>query len=162
MSEPPIRFCPLCGSAIERKYLFGEQRPVCPACGWVHYADPKVAVAALIEQDGKILLTRRINEPFQGFWTLPAGFVNAHEDPQGALQREVQEETGLQVEITGLVDVLGGREHPRGADILIAYRARITGGSLRPGDDASEVAFFTLDNLPPLAFQSTKSLLGNQ
>jgi 8-oxo-dGTP diphosphatase len=69
------------------------------------------------------------------------------------------EETGLQVRVTGLLDVLGGREHPRGADVLLAYLAEVVGGELKAGDDASAAAFFPLDALPPLAFASTKKLL---
>ena len=57
--------------------LFGRERPVCPQCGWIHFADPKVAAAVLIEKDGRVLLVRRTNEPFRGLWTLPAGFINA-------------------------------------------------------------------------------------
>jgi len=159
LSDAPIRFCPQCATAVERQTLFGEERSVCPSCGWIYFADPKVAVAVLVEKNGKILLTRRINEPHQGRWTLPAGFVNAHEDPEAAAIRECREETGLTVAITALVDVIGGREHPRGADILIAYRAKIIGGKLQPGDDADEADFFSYDALPELAFKTTHRLL---
>jgi 8-oxo-dGTP diphosphatase len=155
-----IRFCPYCGVAVETRLIFGKERQVCPDCGWVNYADPKVAVAVLIEQDGKVLLTRRVNEPLSGLWTLPAGFMDAYEDPQRAAERECLEETGLQVEITGLVGILAGREHPRGSDILIVYRAKVVGGNLAPGDDADQVHFFLRDQLPPLAFKSTRSILG--
>jgi len=54
-----------------------------------------VAVAVLIERDGKVLLVRRANTPQKGMWTLPAGFVDAGEDPAQAAERECLEETGL-------------------------------------------------------------------
>lgn len=160
MNERPIAYCPYCGTPTIQKLLFGEERPTCPACGWVHFADPKVAVAVVVEKNGKVLLTRRINEPYQGYWTLPAGFVNAYEDPVKAAERECLEETGLIIKVTGLLDVLAGREHPHGADILIAYRAAIVGGELRAGDDADMVEFFSRDQLPPLAFKTSRKLLG--
>ena len=141
---------------------FGEERPTCTSCGWIHFTDPKVAAGVLVEQDGKALLTRRINEPFRGYWTLPAGFVNALEDPARAAERECQEETGLQVAVTGLIDVIAGREHSRGSDIFIIYRAVITGGSLQAGDDADRVAFFARNELPPLAFRATRKVLGQE
>ncbi len=160
MNTRQIRFCPYCGAAIERRLLNGAERAACPSCGWIHYEDPKVAAAVLVEQDGRVLLTRRINEPFQGFWTLPAGFVDAREDPVEAAERECREETGLNVRVTALLDLISGREHEHGADILLVYKAEVTGGELLAGDDASEVAFFDRRDLPALAFRATKKALG--
>ncbi|MCC6148239.1 MAG: NUDIX hydrolase [Anaerolineaceae bacterium] len=155
----PIRFCPLCATPVEYKQLFGEERPVCPSCGWTYFEDPKVAVAVLAEKDGQILLTQRSNPPYQGLWTLPAGFVNAHEAPERAAERECLEETGLIVRVTNILDILSGREHSRGADIFIAYQAQILGGELQAGDDASRAAFFPRNALPPLAFETTRKIL---
>lgn len=145
---------------MELLHRFGALRPVCPNCNWVYFPDPKVASAVLVERDGRVLLGRRAGDPQRGLWTLPAGFVDAGEDPAAAARRECLEETGLEVRITGLVDVLSGQEHPRGAHIFIVYRAEITGGALRAADDIDDVGFFNLDNLPPLAFATTKRILG--
>lgn len=158
--KPIIRFCPLCGTTLISKPIYGQERPFCPNCEWTHYEDPKVAAAVLVEQNGSVLLTRRIFEPHRGAWTLPAGFVNAYEDPQDAAVRECLEETGLTVNITGLLDVIGGREHPRGADMVIVYTAEVVSGSLSAGDDADAAAFFPKHDLPPLAFKATKKILG--
>jgi 8-oxo-dGTP diphosphatase len=155
----PVRFCPYCGTPVEKKLLFGEKRPVCPSCDWIYFADPKVAAAVVVERDGQVLLTRRVNEPHQGLWTLPAGFVNAHEDPARAAERECLEETGLEVRVIGLLDVIGGREHERGADIVIIYQAEVIGGKLNPGDDADRAEFFSRSTLPPLAFAATRAAL---
>lgn len=134
-------------------------RPVCPGCDWVYFADPKVAVALLIKKDDQVLLVQRNNEPQRGRWSLPAGFVDAGEDPIQAAERECLEETGLYARVTSLIGVLYGQEHPRGAHILIAYRGDITGGKLAPGDDADRAAFFPLNQLPPLAFKTTEKIL---
>lgn len=155
----PIRFCPFCGNQVNEREAFGAIRPVCPACGYIHFQDPKVAAGVLVESEGKVLLVRRINVPMQGKWTLPAGFVDGQEDPRSTAVRECLEETGLEVEIVDLVDVLYGLEHPRGASIMIFYRGRIVGGELVAGDDAGAVAFFYADNLPPLGFQATEQVL---
>ncbi len=138
---------------------FGRQRPVCPSCGWIHFDDPKVAAAILIEQDGRVLLVRRINEPFRGMWTLPAGFVDANEDPARAAERECLEETGLTVQASAVLDVIPGREHPRGADFVIVYRGQVLSGELVAADDADAAGWFSRSDLPPLAFRATKDVL---
>ena len=99
-------------------------------------------------------------EPGKGKWTLPAGFVNAHEDPAEAAARECLEETGLEVEIGELLMLISGREHEHGADIVLVYRGSIQNGHLKAGDDATAVKFFDRDQLPPLAFKATRKPLG--
>lgn len=159
MAFTQVNFCPRCGTPINLENKFGKVRPVCPSCRWIYFADPKVAAAVLVEQDGRVLLVRRANEPFRGLWTLPAGFVDADEDPARAAARECEEETGLTVRVTRVVDVIAGREHPRGADFVIVYAAQVESGILLAGDDADEVGWFERSNLPPLAFRATRLVL---
>jgi ADP-ribose pyrophosphatase YjhB (NUDIX family) len=154
-----IKFCPYCGSPTQKKIVYEKQRVFCPDCDWVYYEDPKVAAAVVVQQNGSILLARRIFSPNKGEWTLPAGFIDAHEDPEQAAIRECVEETGLEVRITRLREIISGREHDRGADMVIVYDAEIIGGVLTAGDDADEVAFFPLDQLPPIAFQATRKVI---
>ena len=160
MSERLIQYCPYCGVPVDRRILFGAERALCPQCGWIHFEDPKVAAGVLVEQDGKILLVQRNNEPARGLWSFPAGFINAHEDPAEAAVRECLEETGLLVHTTGLAALVSGREHPRGADFVLVYSAEVTGGQLAAGDDADLAVFFARDALPPLAFRATRVALG--
>jgi 8-oxo-dGTP diphosphatase len=154
-----VQFCPVCGKPVTRKQVHGRSRPVCQSCGHIHFQEPKVAAGVLIFQDDRILLARRSMQPQRGKWTLPAGFVDADEDPAEAAIRETLEETGLVVEIDGLQDVIYGREHPQGASIVILYTARIKAGRLQAGDDVEAVEFFDLDHLPPLAFAATQRAL---
>jgi 8-oxo-dGTP diphosphatase len=154
-----VHFCPRCGKPILTEIKFDKERPVCKNCGWVFFSDPKVAVTALIRKEGKVLLVRRINQPAQGKWTLPGGFMDAFEVPEQAVQRECLEESGLAIEVTGFRQIFSGREHEHGSDILLVYDAHITSGELRAGDDADRAEFFTLGALPPLAFHSTEKIL---
>ncbi len=119
-----------------------------------------MAAGVLVEKDDQVLLVRRVNDPQRGLWSFPAGFVNAYEDPARAAERECLEETGLVVRATRLADLISGREHPRGADIVLVYEAEITGGQLAAGDDADQAAYFARDRLPPLAFRATRKALG--
>lgn len=154
-----FKFCPKCAAPLHLTLQLGEKRPTCPACGWVHYEDPKVAAGALLLRGREVLLVRRIMEPFTGTWSIPAGFVNAFEDPAAAARRECLEETGLTVEIDELFDLLTGREHSRGADIFLVYRAHVVSGTLAAADDADQIGWFSLEELPPLAFETTQRVL---
>ncbi|MCJ7623689.1 MAG: NUDIX hydrolase [Anaerolineaceae bacterium] len=159
MSEQLIRFCLHCGAAVEKREFAGKERPVCPRCNWVYFPDPKVAAGILVIQEDRVLLVRRIMAPQRGHWGIPAGFVDAFEDPARAAERECLEETGLLARVDELFTVLSGREHPRGADIFIAYRGTITGGIMKAGDDADLVKFFPFNQLPRLAFNVTHKIL---
>lgn len=154
-----FKFCPRCSAKMIREERFGAIRPVCPQCGWIHFQDPKVAAAVLVEEGNRVLLVQRANDPFRGLWTLPAGFVNGGEDPAEAAARECMEETGLKVRVTRVYDVISGREHERGADFIIVYAAEVVSGEMSPADDADAVEWFERDHLPPLAFDATKKVL---
>ena len=158
MREPT--YCPACGATTEPRQAHGRLRAVCVRCGRVQFDDPKVAAACVVVQAGRILLVQRRNAPARGLWTLPAGFVDAGEDPRQAAAREVAEETGLEVEVGVVADVIfepAESDHP--ATIVIVYWANPRGGELKPGDDALRAEFCALDNLPPIGFRSTQAIL---
>jgi 8-oxo-dGTP diphosphatase len=146
------RYCPACGTAL----VVSGRDPVCPSCGRVHHRDPKVGAGAVVRDEaGRLLLVRRGIEPGLGLWALPAGFVDAGEDPRETAAREVLEETGLVVEVTDVVDVYtaaGGS-----ASFFLAFRGAVVGGTLAAGDDATDARFFAADALPELAFESTRA-----
>lgn len=159
MLAEEVKFCPRCGTKLTPKVRAGAVRPVCPDCSWIFFPDPKVAAGMVVQQHGKILLVQRANTPRRGFWTIPVGFVDAGEDPARAAVRECFEETGFNVEITGLLGVFSGQQHPRGAHILIVYSGVIRDGVLNPGDDVSDAGFFSKGELPPLAFSNAKEII---
>ncbi len=154
-----VNYCLRCGAAVVEEERYGRVRPVCPRCGWIYFADPKVAAGVLVEEKGRILLVRRAHNPLKGLWTFPAGFVDRGEDPARAAERECLEETGLRVRAESILDVVAGKEHPHGADFILVYRGILLGGVPAAQDDADALAFFSLDELPPLAFRSTRRIL---
>jgi ADP-ribose pyrophosphatase YjhB (NUDIX family) len=162
MATAEFNYCPRCGTRVNHEERYGKVRPVCPRCGWIHFIDPKVAAAVLVEQEGRVLLVRRANEPFRGLWTLPAGFINGGEDPAEAAARECLEETGLSVRVTRVLDIISGREHTRGADFIIVYRAEVIDGELMPDDDVDAAEWFGRESLPPLAFRATQIVLSQE
>ena len=122
------------------------------------YARPAVTADVVLitrEAQPRVLLIQRASEPFAGAWALPGGFVNADEPIVDAAKRELQEETGLEVDLLEPLYTTGnpGRD-PRGWTISIAFLARVEAGTLQPraGDDAAAVKWFRLNKLPKLAF----------
>ncbi len=154
-------YCPHCGAPLAQGVKFGRVRRACRYCGFIHFDDPKVAVAALVSDGARVLLVRRGVVPRIGYWALPAGYMDADELPEEALAREIAEETGVTVRVLGLQAVapLAGWSQRRG--ILLLYRAEPVGGVPAPADDVSEVAWFAADDIPweALAFASTADFL---
>jgi 8-oxo-dGTP diphosphatase len=155
----PVNFCQVCGHEMEDRQAYGKWRRVCPTCGYVHFQDPKVAAVVFVEHRDQVLLVRRAMNPERGKWALPAGYIDHGEDPRQAAIREVREETGLEVAITGLVDVQGGPSNP-GASIVIIYTARVVNGTAQARDDVDAVRWYSAnDPLPEIAFESTRTML---
>jgi 8-oxo-dGTP diphosphatase len=159
-------FCPRCGTALEKAEVGGRVREVCPACQFILFRNPVPGVGVLVEiispkkeVDG-IVLIQRGQPPFVGRWALPAGFIEEDESVEQAAIRECQEETGLEVELVELFGVYSFPEGPVRSGIIIFYRARPVGGTLRAGDDAQDVAIFPLDGLPEdVAFRTHREVL---
>jgi ADP-ribose pyrophosphatase YjhB (NUDIX family) len=123
------------------------------------YLDPKVAVAAVVRREGRVLLLQRSQrDSAHGRWILPGGHVDRGEEATAAAAREVAEETGLAVEVEGL---LGVYSYPGNPVVLIVYLARPVGGSLRPGAEALKLREFAPEEVPwdSLGFDSTRDAL---
>jgi 8-oxo-dGTP diphosphatase len=146
-------FCPRCRGAMQLVPESGKQRPICSQCGFVQYLSPAPGAAVIVFRGDRVCLVRRKFAPKQGEWTLPAGFQEYNEDTENTARREVMEETGLKVRLTGLFGVHTGVLPPDRSVTVVVYRAEEIGGELEAGDDAAEVGFFDLDDLPgPIAF----------
>ena len=113
---------------------------------------PLLAVdAVILFQDG-IVLIKRDNPPFAGSYALPGGFVEVGETVEAAAVREACEETGLVIELQGLVGIYSNpARDPRGHVVSAAFLARGS-GVLLAGSDARFAKVFLLESLPPLAF----------
>lgn len=100
------------------------------------------AGAVVQDADGRLLVVRRGRPPAKGRWSLPGGRVEAGERAADAAVREVQEETGLDVEVVsflGFSEVIAADHHI----VILDFLAAMQGGEARPGDDADAVAWVT-------------------
>lgn len=159
MSSRKLTYCPICGHTLTEREEGGRLRPVCDNCGYVHYVNPVPGVGLVIEMDGGVVLVRRGHPPHQGEWALPGGFVEADESAEEAAMREAEEETGLKIEILELAMINSFPEGPPVSGIMIFYRARPVGGTLKAGDDATGVQVFQPLELPRIPFRTHREMM---
>jgi 8-oxo-dGTP diphosphatase len=156
-----FNYCPDCRTKCETKENGGRQRPVCPKCGFVQYKNPAPAVSVLVVNNGSVLLGRRADRSFKaGLWCLPCGFIEFDEDFLTAAKREVQEETGLTVDIKAILSVMTNYLAPDLHTLVVVLLAHVVGGELRPGDDIVSVEWFPLTGpLPEMAFTADQDII---
>jgi ADP-ribose pyrophosphatase YjhB (NUDIX family) len=147
IQAPAEGFCPACGTPLVEQVLDERPRRVCPACGRVHWRNAKPCAGALIIRNGKVLLVRRRIEPFLGYWDIPGGFCEVDEHPAEAAIREVREETGLEIELTGLFG-LWLDDYAGIVTVNVHYLARPLTHRLQLGSDADGGAWFAPGALP--------------
>ena len=120
-----------------------------------------VVIFTIQQQCLKSLLVKRNGEPYQGKWALPGGFVAMNENLRQCAERELAEETGVGGVYLEQLYTFGEPERdPRERIVTVAYYALIPSDKiqLRPAADAEAVAWFAMDDLPPLAFDHAKIL----
>jgi len=136
-----------------------NERDVCATCGFVDYHNPKIVAGAVVAHEGKILLCRRAIEPQKGFWTLPAGFLEAHEQPEEGAVREVREEACAEIVLEGLIGIYTVKCI---SQVQMFFRARFAGAPVfAAGEETLEARFFAWEEIPwdEIAFPSVTWML---
>ncbi len=104
---------------------------------------PLVGVGAVIVEESRVLLVRRGSEPLKGHWTLPGGVLEVGESLIEGVVREIREETGLEVEVIELIELLDRIHRDNGRVryhyVIADYLCCVTGGELRAASDADAV-----------------------
>lgn len=114
---------------------------------------PSIGVAAAVWRDGRLLLVGRARAPWQGYWCLPGGLLELGETLAAAVERQVREETGLQVRAGRVLDALDLLERDQEGRLRHHYvplvlRSQYRDGEARPGSDAAALGWFAADELP--------------
>lgn len=117
---------------------------------------PMVGVGAVIVQDGRALVVRRGTEPLRGEWSIPGGVLELGETLREGVAREALEETGLTVEVGEVLEVFDRivpdtEGKTRYHYVLIDFLCRPVAGEMRPGGDAAEARWISVEELKPLA-----------
>lgn len=155
------QFCPRCATPLEDHRDGHQSRRRCPQCGFIHYRNPVPAAGGIITRRGAICLVRRAFAPRQGFWSIPAGFMEYDESPRECAERELAEETGLSARAGDVLGVYSGFDDPRQHAVLVVYWMRESEEREPvPGDDAEDVRFFPPGDLPTnIAFRAHRDAL---
>jgi len=130
-------------------------RLVCPDCGYIEYANPKMVVGAVCTWQSSILMCRRAIAPSLGLWTIPAGFMELGETTAEGAAREVWEEAQARVRIQELIGIY---EIPHINQVNIIYRAAMSAPEFAPGPESEAVELFAWEDIPwdSLAFPSVR------
>lgn len=135
----------------------GDDRPrlMCPDCGYVAYENPKIVVGTVAAHGDRLLLCRRAIEPRNGYWTLPAGYLELGETTEDGARREAWEEARARIELDGLLAVYN---IPRISQVQLIYRGRLLSDAIAPGPESAAVALVAWDDIPwaDLAFPSVR------
>ncbi len=159
MEKFEFNYCPMCSEKLGRKNIEGKPRKFCPKCGYIQYINPTPVVAILIEEDGKILFVKRKYEPAKHKWALPGGFVDDVEHPEIAAKRELKEETSLKADNFKFIGLYAYMSEINGPILMIGYNADRYSGKPKPGDDAEDVSFYSIDDLPDIPFVSHQFII---
>ncbi len=150
-----LRYCPRCGAPSPARSDGERLRPTCDGCGYVQYRNPSTGVAVLVVDAGRIVVGRRRSPPFRRRWSLPEGYIEYDEDFLTAARRETLEETGLTVELQGIVTVCSSYVSPEHHALVVVVAGRPAGGALRAGDDFDRARWVDLHGTwPPITPQS--------
>jgi 8-oxo-dGTP diphosphatase len=180
-----FRYCPGCAAALERRDIHGRMRAACPQCGFVQWRNPAVGVAGIVSEAdlltlfgadsiranldtpdwapdpgaGRVLIVRRRNSRHTG-WCIPCGWLEYDEDVRDGLEREIREETGIEVRAGSVFAVHSNFHDPDRQSVGIWFDCRPAGGQLRPGDDADRIRFLDPKHVDvPLAFPTDRLVL---
>ena len=167
MNHPLDKFvsCPVCGSRHFEVNNFKSKR--CRDCGFVYYANPCAATAAIIVNDlGEMLVVRRAKEPAKGTLDLPGGFVDMYETVEEGMLRELKEETGLDIDAASLqylfsspnvYEYSGMGIHTVDMDFLVTLHGDPAAlkQAVRAADDAAEALWLPISDVNPADFGLT-------
>jgi len=155
-----LYYCQECGKKLDKIADEGRERMKCGACNKIAYENPVPATAAVVfNEKGELLLVKRNVEPKSGEWCLPGGFVEIGETPEECCIRELEEETGLRGQIGRIIAAVPGTNPFYKSVIVKGFSISEYTEELKAGDDSDESKFFSLEDMPPVAFRSHREIL---
>lgn len=151
---PNLNYCPRCATPLKTKLEGGRDRMACPAdqCNFIHFGDFSIGCAGVVtrEANGVIeaLLVQRGHQPFAGTWQIPGGYAEHDELLTTAVEREVEEESGIIAKVNDVVAFrhsLAGTTGGPSTNVYVIFRLDYqTGEPMADQDEIADAGFFTL------------------
>lgn len=136
-----FQYCPRCATPFGAKQLRPFERQRCGACGYTHFLNPAPGITIILHSPaGRVLIGKRAaTARYGGQWCLPGGYIEYEESFIDTAHREVREETGLDIRLQGIVNVVANRLDDRHHTLVIVLLGEVVGGRQAPGDDLVEL-----------------------
>ncbi|HET7483150.1 MAG TPA: NUDIX domain-containing protein [Actinomycetota bacterium] len=148
----PFDFCPACSARLGKGDDEGSK---CPSCGRSWYRNSAPTAGCAIVVDGRALITQRAREPEKGRFDVPGGFLGPGEQVLDGLRREVQEELGVEIDVT-IDDCVSMVAHTYGDEgdyvLALGFLARLRSGEPTAADDVAALAWISLDDIDDVDF----------
>ncbi len=162
--QPPAPFewnyCGTCGARLADVHDGEREHPYCAACNRFYYKNPVPACCVFVrDAAGALLFALRAREPGGGRWCLPGGFMEVNETAEQCALREMREETSLHADSARLLGASLGNNPLSGSVVVLGFVIDAWEGKPRPDSDAADLAFFSRDARPDIAFQAHRELL---
>lgn len=155
-----LEYCSNCGKKNSHGLIEGGLRYYCTYCKTIHYENPKPTATIVCMKDKSILLAKRAYEPAKGEWGLPGGFLELNETLEEGALRELKEETNLEGSIVRIIDTCSHYGTIFGDILLIGVHIHVNDYTkMIAGDDAEELDFFNIKNLPYIAFDCHNQII---
>jgi len=159
-SAGEFKLCPFCGTPLLVAKSDHKPRPTCPSCGFVQHRNPAPTVSILVVDGERVLLGKRGGHPGKGTWSLPSGYIEYEDDFLITAIREAREETGLEIQVCSIINVVSSFVSPRFHFLGVYVVAQAVGGELVAGDDLEAVEWFSIRGpLPEMGFEEDVSII---
>lgn len=116
------------------------------------FQHPVIGVGGIAIEEGRLLMVQRVRPPYAGMWSLPGGKLDLGETLESALIREMREETGLDIAVSGYAGLLESiyPDNSNNHYVILDYFIKVLGGTLHPADDAADARWFELEEIPTI------------
>lgn len=155
-------YCKSCGN-ICTSWTDGDiERQKCSNCGFIYYQNPFPCVSVLVNDDqNRVLLGLRGKDSiYPDQWCLPCGYIEYQETYLEAAVRETKEETGIEVEPLGIINVVSNQFQNGVNSIVVVLQAKPVSTKVIPGDDIVDARWFSMEEeLPELAFEADRYII---
>lgn len=155
-----MKYCSSCGAGVVYRVPPGDNREryMCERCETIHYTNPRIVTGCLVTWEDQVLLCKRAIAPRNGYWTLPAGFLENGETVEDGAARETWEEARAEVEVYDLYTLFS---LPHISQIYMFYRARLIRPEFAAGEETEDVGLFREHEIPwdVLAFPAVRETL---